>query len=138
MLGGLAVSRTLDQMQTRVGCPGTFCGNGESDRGAFVDKVPGADIKVSADDRLATLEGIGGSAGAVEKQRCIERAELAVDRRQVGLVYAPDIGHEEYKRHPGRVGWRRQGNCTGIFRLPQVFPTGWRLFDFLGVVGQAQ
>ncbi|MNE98809.1 hypothetical protein D3C80_1973840 [compost metagenome] len=93
---------------------------------------------MSANNCLATLEGIGGSTRAVEKQRCIQRAQFAVDRRQVGLVYAPDIGHEKYKRYAGRVGWRRQGDCAGILRLPQVFPAGGGLFDFLGVVGQAQ
>ncbi|MNQ73017.1 hypothetical protein D3C85_877360 [compost metagenome] len=124
-------------MQTRVGCPGTFCRNGEGDGGAFVDQVPGTDIEVSADDCFATLEGIGGGARTVEKQRCIQCAQFAVDRRKVGLVYAPDIGHEKYERYPRRVGWRRQGNCAGIFRFPQVFPTGGCLFDFLGVIGQA-
>ncbi|MNQ97599.1 hypothetical protein D3C85_1132550 [compost metagenome] len=125
-------------MQAGIGGPDAFLGNGETDGCALVDQVPGADVEVRTDDRFAALEGVGRGARAVEEQRRIQRAELAVERGEVGPVDAPDIGQEEHERHAGRVGGRGQGDGAGVFRLPQVLPAGGRLLHFVGVVGQAE
>jgi hypothetical protein len=130
--------RALDQMQAGIGRPGAFLGHDEADRQALVGEIPGADVEMRADDRLAALIGVGRGARGIEEQRGLEFLDLLEGRGQIAGRMAPDLRQEHHEGHAR--GIRRRGDGDGVLelRLPEIVPGGRRGLDLLGVVGEPQ